>query len=91
VGGRTIADFGFVYDGAGGRQANPQPTFWAPLGTPVLAPVTGTVMAVSVVWSGDYSVMISASGRMDWVWETEHVIEVRVKPGDQGRASRSPW
>lgn len=88
VDGRTIADFGFVYDGAEGRQANPQPTFWAPIGTAVLAPVTGTVMAVTVVWSGDFSIMISASGQMDWVWETEHVIDVQVEPGDHVTAGQ---
>ncbi len=88
IDGRTIADFGFVYDGADGRQANPQPTFWTPLDAPVLAPVTGTVIAVPVLWSGDFSIMISASGQMDWVWETEHVIDVRVEPGDHVTAGQ---
>jgi hypothetical protein len=82
LGGRSFVGFGDVYEGAEGTRANPQPTFWAPLGTEVLAPVSGVVVGISVVWSGDESVMIAADGDGDWVWEVEHVIDVRVAVGD---------
>lgn len=82
LGGRSFVGFGDVTEGAEGTRGNPQPTFWAPLGTEVLAPVSGVVVAISVVWSGDESVMISADGDGDWVWEVEHVIDVRVAVGD---------
>jgi len=83
LGGRSFIGFGYVYEGAEGTRANPQPTFWAPLGTEVLAPVSGVVVGISVVWSGDESVMIAADGDQDWVWEVEHVIDVRVAVGDR--------
>ena len=82
LGGRSFVGFGDVYEGAEGTRANPQPTFLAPLGTEVLAPVSGVVVGISVVWSGDESVMIAADGDGDWVWEVEHVIDVRVAVGD---------
>lgn len=88
LGGRSFVGFGDVYEGAEGTRANPQPTFWAPLGTPVLAPVSGVVVAISVVWSGDESVMIAADGDGDWVWEVEHVIDVRVAVGDVVEAGK---
>lgn len=89
LGGRSFIAFGHVYVGADGPQRNPQPTFWAPLGTPVLAPVSGVVVAIPVVWSGDDSVMIAADGDQDWVWEVEHVIDVAVAVGDHVRAGQT--
>ena len=89
LGGRSFLDYGTVYSGAEGERANPQPTFWAPIGTKVLAPVTGTVVAIPVLWSGDFSVMISAAGSNAWRWEAEHVIDVSVVVGDHVTAGQS--
>ncbi len=68
-------------------QANPQPTFYAPLGTPVVAVVSGTVTSVSTLYSNDFSVMIS-SPNGGGTWEHEHVINVRVAVGAQVTAGQ---
>jgi hypothetical protein len=64
---------------------NPQPTFYAPLGTPVRAIVSGVVSTTTLLYSGDTSVMINA-GSSGPIWEMEHVIKVRVRVGDRVRA-----
>lgn len=85
--GRSVVAFGYDTGprgvgaiGTGTR--NPQPTFFAPLGTPVLAPVTGLVTKVELLYSGDYTIWMAASPDAADVWETEHVIGARVAPGD---------
>ena len=85
--GRSVVAFGYDTgprgEGAiGTGTRNPQPTFFAPLGTPVLAPVTGVVTRVERLYSGDYTIWMAASPDAADVWETEHVIGVRVAPGD---------
>ncbi|MGE3342763.1 MAG: M23 family metallopeptidase [Vicinamibacterales bacterium] len=69
-------------------QANPQPTFYAPLGTPVVAVVSGTVTSVSTLYSNDFSVMISSPNGAGGTWEHEHVINVRVAVGAQVTAGQ---
>jgi biotin carboxyl carrier protein len=92
-GGRAFAPFGYD-SGPRGETAigtgtrNPQPVFYAPLGTPVLAPITGTVARVSKLYSGDFSIMIAASPNSRTVWEVEHVISPKVKQGDRVRAGQ---
>lgn len=90
--GFPLSDFGFVIpaSSAGPAKANPQPTFWAPLGTAVLAPVDGVVISVETLYSGDFSIMIGKTGQMSsYVWETEHVINVSVAPGDTVTAGQT--
>lgn len=70
---------------AGPAKANPQPTFILPLGTKVHALVDGEVFDVPKLYSNDYSVMVQGSGS-DLIFETEHVINVKVKKGDKVKA-----
>lgn len=70
---------------AGREKANPQPTFIVPLGTKVHALVDGTVFDVPKLYSGDYSVRVQSKGS-DLIFETEHVINVKVKQGDKVKA-----
>jgi len=62
-------------------KANVQPSYWAPLGTVVRAPSSGKVYMVPQLYSGDYSVHIERGDGA--VWETEHVLDPLVKPGDE--------
>ncbi len=81
-----LGDFGFIIPASSVRptpQANPQPTFYAPLGTPVVAIVSGVVTSITTLYSSDFSVMVGASsGSSGPFWEMEHVINVRVRVGD---------
>jgi hypothetical protein len=81
-----ISDFGLYYPPTADRaygKTNPQPTFYAPLGTPVVAIVTGVVTSVTKLYSNDTSVMIRAGSGSDApIWEMEHVVNVRVRVGD---------
>src|SRR3990167_7994884 len=85
---RLFMGYGFVIPGnetsSGKDKSNPQPTFILPLGTPVRSLVDGIVAAMPTVWSGDYSIQVTKSGKLErWVYETEHVINPRVKVGDK--------
>lgn len=53
-------------------------------GTPVVAPVAGRVMKVDQIMPGepDMSIMINQTGEYDWIWEIDHVVNVRVEAGD---------
>ncbi|MDQ5886325.1 MAG: Peptidase protein [Patescibacteria group bacterium] len=72
---------------AGPAKKNPQPTFIAPLGTKVMALVDGEVVNVPKLYSNDYSVHVQAQGS-DLIFETEHVINVKVKQGDKVKAGQ---
>lgn len=78
-----LQDYGHPVPSTDGMPAktNPQPTFYAPLGTPVLAIVSGVVSSVSRLYSGDSTVWIASGGGP--TWEMEHVINVRVRRGDR--------
>ena len=65
---------------------SPQWKFTVPAGTPALAPVTGYVVGIRTVWSGDFSVWLSADVTESTVWEVEHVVDVQVKVGDSVEA-----
>lgn len=80
-------DYGFVVPAtsAGPEKKNPQPTFILPLGTKVHSLVDGEVMDVPKLYSNDYSVMVKGKGS-DLIFETEHVINVKVKKGDKVKA-----
>ena len=64
---------------------NPQPTFVAPLGTKVRSMVDGKVVAIGKLYSNDYSIAVS-DGKGQYRYETEHVINPRVKVGDTVKA-----
>lgn len=80
-------EYGFVVPAtsAGPEKSNPQPTFILPLGTKVHALVDGEVHDVPKLYSNDYSVMVQGEGS-ELIFETEHVINVKVKKGDKVKA-----
>ena len=82
-GWHPLHDYGQVFPATDDMPAktNPQPTFYAPLGTPVVAIVSGVVSSVLRLYSEDSSVMIASGGGP--IWEMEHVIKVRVRKGDR--------
>lgn len=90
---RLFMGFGFVIPGnissSSKDKANPQPTFILPLGTPVRSLVDGVVANIPTVWSGDYSIQVTEDGQMQkWMYETEHVINPKVKVGDKVSAGQ---
>lgn len=93
-GGRSFVPFGFD-SGPRGESAigtgthNPQPVFYVPLGTPVLAPISGTVARISKLYSGDYSIMLVGSASSQTMWEVEHVISPRVRKGERVKAGQA--
>jgi len=72
---------------AGAAKKNPQPTFIAPLGTKVMSLVDGTVVNIPKLYSSDYSIHVQAEGS-DLIFETEHVINVKVKKGEKVKAGQ---
>ncbi|HET7098989.1 MAG TPA: M23 family metallopeptidase [Patescibacteria group bacterium] len=84
---KPFMEYGFFIPGSDAEHPaknNPQPTFVVPLGTPVRSLVDGVVANIATVWSGDYSVQFTADGKMQkWVYETEHIINPKVKVGDK--------
>lgn len=66
-----------------GGQRDPQPGFYAPLGTDVLAPVTSTVIAIKQLEHGDWTIMYAPTEKGTDIWETEHIIDAIVKVGDK--------
>jgi hypothetical protein len=91
--GLTFVPFGFD-SGSRGQGAigsgtkNPQPVFYAPIGTPVLAPITGVIIKVTKLYSSDYNIMMANSSNSKNIWEVEHVIDVSVKEGDKIKAGQ---
>ena len=90
---RIFMGFGFVIPSAmtstGQAKWNPQPTFVLPLGTPVRSLVDGVVVSMPTLWSGDISIQVTADGKMGrWIYETEHVINPKVKVGEAVKAGQ---
>lgn len=90
---RLFMGYGFVIPGTqasfGQDKSNPQPTFIVPLGTPVLSLVDGVVANIPTLWSGDYSIQITTDGTLQkWVYEIEHVVNLKVKVGDKVKAGQ---
>ncbi|EKD90003.1 MAG: hypothetical protein ACD_32C00096G0001 [uncultured bacterium] len=49
----------------------------------------GIVVSIPTLWSGDYSVQVTADGQMQkWIYETEHLINPTVKVGDRVTAGQ---
>lgn len=90
---RLFMGYGFVIpanESSGGKdKSNPQPTFIVPLGTPVRSLVDGVVAAMPTLWSGDISIQVTTDGKLQkWIYETEHVINPKVKIGDKVTAGQ---
>lgn len=88
---RLFMGFGFLIPASPDypSKSNPQPTFILPLGTPVRSLVDGVVANIPTVWSGDYSIQVTEDGQMQkWIYETEHVINPKVKVGDKVSAGQ---
>lgn len=90
---RLFMGFGFIIpaDVSSNNKAksNPQPTFIVPLGTPVRSLVDGVVANMPTLWSGDISIQVTKSGKLErWVYETEHVVNPKVKVGDRVKAGQ---
>ncbi len=89
--GKPFMEYGFYIPGDSAHPAknNPQPTFVVPLGTPVRSLVDGIVANIGTVWSGDYSIQVTANGQIQkWIYETEHVLNPKVKVGDKVTAGQ---
>ncbi len=72
----------------------PQMAFIAPLGTPVISMLDGTVCDLPQLYSNDYSVGVAPKGMACMTWgapilfEHEHLISPLVKVGDKVRAGQ---
>lgn len=91
--GRLFMGFGFVIPGgmssSGQSKSNPQPTYILPLGTPVRSLVDGIVVSMPILWSNDYSIQVTANGKLEkWIYETEHILNPKVKVGDKVKAGQ---
>ncbi|MDO8495275.1 MAG: M23 family metallopeptidase [bacterium] len=88
---RLFMGYGFFIpsSSASPNKYNPQPTYILPLGTPVRSLVDGIVANMPTLWSGDYSIQVTKSGELErWVYETEHIINPKVKVGDKVKAGQ---
>ena len=63
---------------------DPQVSYLVPVGTPVYAPVSGRVIVVGELYSGDFGIQIGAADQTQLVpvWEVEHMVDVLVEEGD---------
>ena len=88
---RVFMEYGFVIPASsiGKEKSNPQPTYVVPLGTSVRSIVDGVVAAIPTLWSGDVSIQVTEDGEMQtWIYETEHLINPKVKVGDKVKAGQ---
>lgn len=67
---------------------NAQASFRVREGTKVRALIDGVVVDVPKLYSGDYSVIVAISPDSRWRFETEHVNNPIVKPGDRVKAGQ---
>jgi|Napbiome12C3dose_1001474.scaffolds.fasta_scaffold00004_145 murein DD-endopeptidase MepM/ murein hydrolase activator NlpD len=86
----SFEEFGIWREPVGGFEGsfNPQPMWSVPKGTKVHALVDGFVKDVPKLYSGDYSVVVVTSMDSRWTYETEHVNNPIVKPGDFVKAGQ---
>ncbi|MEO6728412.1 MAG: M23 family metallopeptidase, partial [Candidatus Dojkabacteria bacterium] len=61
---------------------NPQPTVILPLGTKVHSLVTGVVVEVKELYSGDMTIWVAKDKTSQYFYETEHIINPTVSVGD---------
>lgn len=67
---------------------NPQPTVILPIGTKVLSLVTGEVVEVKQLYSGDMTVWVAKDKNSTYFYETEHIKNPTVKVGDKVTAGQ---
>lgn len=67
---------------------NPQPVVILPLGTKVQSIVTGVVVEVKELYSGDMTVWVAKSKTSTYFYETEHIINPTVAVGDNVTAGQ---
>lgn len=86
----SFEQFGIWRDPKDGFEGsyNPQPMWSVPKGTKVHALIDGFVIDVPKLYSGDYSVIVATSMDSRWRYETEHVNNPIVKPGDFVKAGQ---
>jgi hypothetical protein len=73
-----IYDYAQIFPATANRpeaKANPQPTFYAPLGTPVVAIVSGVVTSTPRLYSGDSTTFDKTH------WETPQCVSLTRVPG----------
>lgn len=89
-GNLLVFDYGAVAEAnsAAQRRLNPQPTFIVPLGTKIHSLVDGVVVNVPKLYSNDYSIQVGTDKESHWLYETEHVINPKVKVGDKVKAGQ---
>ncbi len=87
---RLFHDFGerITETSDGKPKVNPQPTYIVPLGTKVRSLTSGTVVAITKLYSDDYSIHVAKDERSPWRYETEHVINPLVEVGDMVTAGQ---
>lgn len=87
-----FTEYGFTIpanmSASGQDKRNPQPTFILPMGTKVHALVDGVVIDVPKLYSNDYSILVAPDSNSRWRYETEHVTNPLVKPGDIVKAGQ---
>lgn len=90
--GKLFMEYGFVIPGSqtsnNKDKANPQPTYIIPDGTSVRSLVDGVVVGMPTLWSGDLSIQVAVDEQSKWRYETEHVINPKVKVGDRVSAGQ---
>ena len=83
-----------LYGAESRGRPDPQMVFVAPLGTPVISVVDGTVCDLPVLYSNDYSVRVAPTGTScsgsaaAYLFEHEHVINPTVRVGDKVTAGQ---
>lgn len=89
--GRVFMPYGFFIPGSDATHPakyNPQPTFVVPAETAVRSLVDGVVVRMPTLWSGDISIQVAVDDKSKWIYETEHVINPKVKVGDRVNAGQ---
>lgn len=83
---RLWTDFGHKDTQSG--KIHPQPIFQLPVGTKVYAIADGVVVEIPKLYSNDFSIQVAIDQNSKWRYETEHVVNVKVKVGDKVKAGQ---
>lgn len=80
--GEPFIAFGKLLEGSDGNlKRTPELTWFVREGTPVRAPITGTVSQIDVLYSNDYLIVLRHPST-DWEVGVEHVDDPLVQVGD---------
>lgn len=82
---RIFIDYGFMIpsSSASSEKINPQPIFLVPMATKVMSMMDGVVVKVEKIYSNDYTILVAKETNSQWMVETEHVNNPKVKEGDK--------